>query len=310
MKEFTIDTGQEGRRLDKFIRGVLNDAPSSFIYKMLRKKNILLNDKRADGSELIRSGDTVRFYLSDETFDSFSGSSAVFSFDASMMPPIVYEDDDILIVDKPAGMLTQQTGPNDTTLNEILLAYVKKENKTYSTFVPSVCNRLDRNTSGLVTFAKTYRGARYLSQAFKMRTVRKYYVCVVNGVINTDLKLTGKLVKDTDKNKVTVTKTGKGSDIVTMVHPICDNTKQTLLEVELVTGKTHQIRAHLAHVGHPIIGDNKYGDMRLNELFKRSFGIRHQMLSCVKMIFPDDDMLAISGRCIDIGIPVDYKKVM
>ncbi len=311
MKEYTVSSNEEGRRLDRYILCILKNAPSSFAYKMLRKKNITLNDHKAKGSEILRCGDTVKFYLSDETFDGFSKKPEKPLIDEGLMPEVIYEDDDIVIVDKPAGMLTQRASADDVSLNEILLSYVTKDNPDDGSFTPSVCNRLDRNTSGLVSFAKTYKGARYLTDAFKKRTVEKYYTCVVKGVVKHDQKLTGKIIKDHASNMVTLTDApDSGSDVVTVIHPLKNNGSITLLSAKLITGKTHQIRAHLAAIGHPLIGDVKYGDKKINEIYRRDFGIKHQMLKCTKMVFPNDGILAVSGMTIELKIPESFDKVM
>lgn len=315
MKEFIITKSDEGRRFDKYVMGVLSNAPSSFTYKMIRKKNIVLNDTKASGSEMLRAGDHVRFYLSDDTFDRFSKRKTAQTDLTALMPPVIYEDEDIMIVNKPAGMLTQKSSAEDISLNEICLSHstIKNENDPNGrSFTPSVCNRLDRNTSGLVTFAKTYRGAKYLSCAFHDRTVGKFYKCIVSGIIEKDFELTGSLIKDEKTNTVRVmTDEDAGMKIVTRIHPLKTTDDLSLLEIELITGKTHQIRAHLASLGHPIIGDGKYGDNKTNSIYRKAYGIKNQMLVCYRMVFPDDQTLGnISGKVITIDAPDDFYKVM
>ena len=315
MKEFIVTEADAGRRLDKFIISILQGAPSSFAYKMLRKKNIVLNDKKAAGSEILRQDDTVRFYLSDETFDKFSAKKQFITAVHEKIPPIVYEDDDVIIVDKPSGMLTQKAASDDVSLNDILRAYVHANangtDESVVSFTPSVCNRLDRNTSGLVVFARTYRGARSFSSLFASGRAGKFYKCICTGVIDSDLKLSGRLVKDEKTNTVTVTDDGEGSLISTVVHPIRNNGKLTLAEIELITGKTHQIRAHLAHIGHPILGDMKYGEKGINSLYRQKYGIRSQLLVCDRLIVPADfELDDIAGRVFEISLPEEFNRVM
>ena len=317
MKEYVISESEAGRRLDKYVMNILRNSPSSFIYKMLRKKNIVLNDKKASGNELVNPGDVIRIYLSDETFDKFSSIDNKNSIDSDLsdrMPPVIYEDEDVLIVDKPAGMLTQRSTTSDISLNEICLSYVKnhmsRDTDNPSAFTPSVCNRLDRNTSGIVTFAKTYKGAKNLSAGFKDHGFEKYYRCIVVGDAK-DVDLSGKLIKDTDSNTVTVTDDGEGADIRTVVRKISGNGKLSYCEIRLITGKTHQIRAHLAHCGHPILGDPKYGDKIINDEYRKRYGIKSQMLVCCRLVIPDDFPLGgIAGKTFETQVPDAFIKVM
>ena len=314
MKEYVISKNEEGRRLDKFASHILCNAPRSFTYRMLRKKNIVLNDSKASGGEILSEGDVVKFYLSDETFSSFAEKISADPSWAEKMPPIVYEDENILIVNKPAGMLSQRSAKSDISLNEICLSYVIKQSSDKGSsdgFTPSICNRLDRNTSGLVIFAKTYPAARTVTANIRNRLIKKYYKCIVSGCINEDMYLSGKLIKDSKTNTVTVSSGKEGADIITIVHPIDVKNDISLVQIELVTGKTHQIRAHMASVGHPLIGDRKYGDAAVNDKFEKHCGIKSQMLTCYKLIFPPDPELdKLAGKSIEIDLPDEFNKVI
>ncbi|MBO4267218.1 MAG: RluA family pseudouridine synthase [Lachnospiraceae bacterium] len=315
MKEIIISENDEGRRLDKYLRTLLCNCGPSFIYKMLRKKNIVLNDLKASGKELLGKGDSIKLYFANDTYEKFTKRSLNVIRPDTQMPPVIYEDEDIMIVDKPSGMLSQRSKETDISLNEICLSYMyQKKDPTEGSeevFVPSICNRLDRNTSGLVTFAKTYRGARALSEAFRNRTVHKYYECIVEGRIDEDIRLAGSLVKDEKTNKVSVSSDMSGDYIETHIHPIKPGDKLSRLEILLITGKTHQIRAHLASIGHPILGDNKYGNRSVNEQYRRSFGIDSQMLACCRLEFPEDfDITGVAGKTISIDAPVSFGEVM
>ncbi len=313
MKEFSVAPSDEGRRLDKHIMHILPNAPSSFVYKMLRKKNIVLNDAKASGNEILSGGDSIRFYLSDETFEKFAKGSEETPDLSHLMPPVIYEDDDFLIVNKPSGMLSQRAKADDTSLNEICLSYVRAgaSYEDSASFTPSICNRLDRNTSGIVTFAKTYRAAKILSKAFRDHTLGKYYRCVAKGNVK-EADLEGFLVKDEQTNKVRLVSEKSGGDFIkTMIRPLRTNGDVTLVDIKLITGKTHQIRAHLASCNTPVVGDPKYGDRSFNEKYRKSFGIRSQMLVCHKLVIPDDNsFLGLSGKTFEIPMPEEFEKVM
>ncbi len=299
MKEVIIGINEEGKRLDAFLNSFLPEASKGFIYKMLRKKNITLNGKKAEGTEKLISGDSIKIFFSDETFEKFKGSSNA----NSMKTPgkkalkeigsleIIYEDSNILLVNKPAGVLSQKSDKNDISLNDWLIEYLYDKgeitDKTLETYRPSICNRLDRNTSGLVICAKSLPGARTMNLMLKDRSLDKYYRTIVSGKITDNSKITGFLYKDEKRNTVTIKKDDPHDDrysyIETEYFPISyDNKKDlTMLEVKLITGKTHQIRAHLSSIGSPIIGDVKYGGKTVN-------GLKYQLLHSYRLKFPDN----------------------
>ncbi len=302
MREFQINGNEAGQRLDKYLKKLLAQAPSGFIYKMLRKKNITLNGKKASGAEQLSVGDDVMLFLSEETFLKFAEkqkSSETYETLRRLKPlPVIYEDDDILIVNKPSGLLSQKASPSDISANEHILGYLLREGalteEMLATFQPSICNRLDRNTSGLLTAGKTLKGLQELSLAFKERTVQKYYRCIIKGELREGSHLKGWLWKDEDKNQVEIFETMPAHEAGTRILPIETEYLPvktaggyTELEVHLITGRSHQIRAHLASIGHPIIGDSKYGDRRLNAKLGKEASIHSQLLHAYCMIFCD-----------------------
>ncbi len=337
MKELIISEIEAGQRFDKYLAKCLPNAPKSFLYKMLRKKNIVLNGKKADGSEKISSGDSVKIFFSDETYLEFAGNAAVSKKKEYSKKPavktsktileVLYEDDNILVVNKPKGMLSQKAAASDVSLVEYVNEYLKNTGKIQadSTFQAGICNRLDRNTSGIVVAGKSIRGLQEMTEAFRERTIEKYYICIVKGHFNKRLRVDGYLYKNEKTNKVTVY--GENDKnihkdavyIETEYIPVCTNSKSgvSLLKVHLLTGRTHQIRAHLSYLGHPIAGDGKYGDAQFNKHFNKEYKIGSQMLHAYQLItdtlniktdIPKDFYNVLKGEMLwEPGIPEDLE---
>ena len=297
MKELTIKKNEADQRVDKFLSKYLNKASKSFIYKMMRKKNITLNGKKMDGNEKLNVGDVINIYFSDETIEKFSSGikpkdSLNYFSDISGIDKnkIIFEDENIIFYNKPAGMLSQKATVNDISANEHLIKYMieKKEicEEDFKTFKPSVCNRLDRNTSGLLIFGKSLLGLQSMAELLKSRSLHKYYLCIVAGKITEEKEISGYLKKDNKSNIVSISKDNKNGDLIrTKYVPVANNEKYTLLKVLLITGKTHQIRAHLASIDHPIIGDAKYGDSKTNNQIKNKYGLNRQLLHSYEIFF-------------------------
>ncbi len=260
MKEIKITINEEGQRLDRFLRKYLNKANQSFIYKMIRKKNIKLNDSKAEPEAVLRKDDIVKLFLSDETIDKFREKKTLKETEIHFK--VIYEDDNILVVNKPIGLSSQ---PDETSarnlVDEIKMYLDAKEENISFTFKPAVCNRLDKNTSGLVIAAKNYDALKQTNKAIRERKIKKYYMAKVHGIIKHDLELKDYLIKNENKNMVKVVKeiTENAKEIVTYAHPLRTEGNYTWLEIEIETGRAHQIRAHLSSIGYPIAGDRKYG---------------------------------------------------
>lgn len=293
MKLITVHKQEEGQRLVKLLGAYLKEAPNSFFYKMLRKKNITLNGKKADGTEKLKCGDEIRLFLSDETYEKFAGKMQPKEKFPIAKLNIVYEDSNVIFINKPAGMLSQKSVPSDVSLNEYLLGYLEKsgqwKQEESKAFRPSVCNRLDRNTSGMVICGKSMAGLQQMAALLKDRSLHKYYLCLVKGVMTESQHLEGYLLKDENSNQVKIfqKETEGAAHIITEYEPLYTDGEVTLLKVTLVTGKSHQIRAHLSSIGHPIIGDPKYGDRKVNAFFRETHGIKNQMLHAWKLTFPE-----------------------
>ncbi len=329
MKEIQVQEKEAGQRLDKFLRKYFPSAPDSFLYKMLRKKNIVLNGKKAEGKEQILPGDRIRLYLSSETIDQYrkDPKEDAVSFQKSwenapdISSDIVYEDAHILAVNKPVGLLSQKAAPQDVSLVESVTAYLLESGQMTEedlcTFHPAVCNRLDRNTSGLVLAGKTLKGLQIMSKLIRKRALSKQYLCLIKGQITEEKQVHGWLIKDASTNRVTVSEkkpaeVSKGSAIETAYKPLAWNGELTLLMVHLITGKTHQIRAQLALEGHPLIGDYKYGDRKLNENYRQNFGIETQLLHAYKLHFPimQEPLLDLSEKTLTAAVPDKFYAVI
>lgn len=332
MQTLHVDENEAGQRLDKLLAKFLKNAGKGFLYKMMRKKNITLNGKKCDGSERLNLGDEVQLYFSDETIEKFSGKEEPALQERAGVPrqaegrssfrlpfEIIYEDKHILLVNKPVGMLSQKAKEGDVSLNEHILNYLIDSGhlpvSQLRTFRPSICNRLDRNTSGMVAAGVSLAGLQVMNGVFKDRSIHKYYQCLVKGEIRERCLVKGFLKKDEASNKVTIhSREIKDSvPIVTEYLPISTNGRVTLLQVTLITGRSHQIRAHLASIGHPILGDFKYGDKALNNRIKQSYQVQSQLLHSWRLTLPEtlsEPLSYLSGKTFYAPLPKEFLRVM
>lgn len=286
MKEFAINANDAGQRLDKFTAKAVPRLPQSMMYKAIRNKRIKINGKRGEISSRLKEGDRVQMYLNDEFFVTDG------DIDFLSAPPalnIVFEDENILLIDKKNGLVVHEDSESsaDTLINRVkhyLYAKGEYDPEAENSFVPALCNRLDRNTGGIVIAAKNAEALRILNQKIKDRELEKRYLCITVGVPPKKRdRLTAYLEKDADSNTVRVTdrKTPENKTIITEYTLLKTDGRLSLLEIKLDTGRTHQIRAHMAHIGCPLLGDGKYGINRINKEYK----VKTQALYSYKLKF-------------------------
>lgn len=295
MKTFYINANDAGQRLDKFVMKSVKTLPTSLIYKSIRTKKIKVNRKRAALDYRLCEGDTVEMFINNEFFDDKKDNLYL-----NMTPKlnVVYEDDNVIICDKLPGMLCH---PDDNEYNNTLINHIQAhlyqkneyDPEKENSFVPSLCNRIDRNTGGLVIAAKTAESLRYINEIIKNNKIVKKYLCAVHGKLEKkEDTLRGYLIKNQADNIVEIFNR-KPSDenvksIVTKYRVLDYGNDLSLLEVELITGRTHQIRAHMASIGHPLLGDGKYGVNRED----RKLGYKYQALYSYYLKYDDIECIA------------------
>ena len=306
MKKFIIQPNDAGKRLDKFVVKAASGLSTSLMYKYIRKKSIKVNGKRAEISYKLAVGDIVEMYINDEFFHEKSNDFMDITYDPQI--DIVYEDENVMLVDKKAGVVvhSDENEKRDTLINHILLYLYKKgdyDPVKETSFSPSLCNRLDKNTGGIVIVAKNAEAQRELYEIVKHRKIKKKYLAIVFGTPDKKQDtLTAYLEKNSETNTVTVrdTPSSDAKKIITGYRVIKSNGKFSLIEVDLITGRTHQIRAHMAHIGHPIVGDGKYGRLRDN----KQTPFRHQALYSYSIQFELDDkdslLYYLNGKKFDV----------
>lgn len=306
MRTVTVGTNDAGQRLDKFLTKFLKSCPQSMIYKYLRKKRIKLNGKKAEGNVKLCEGDVLDMYINDEFFGEGSDTDTSFT---KIRPDlnIVYEDENIMLIDKKVGMIVHEDdGEKFNTLISHIKAYLYQKGEynpeDEQSFAPALCNRIDRNTGGIVIAAKNAAALRTINEKIKSREIKKHYLCMVQGHIKPESgTLTAYLQKNESQNRVYISDTAKDGykKCITKYKTVGATADACFLEIDLITGRTHQIRAQMAHIGHPLAGDGKYGT---NE-FNKKVGLKYQALYSYKteFAFTDENMLSyLNGKSFEV----------
>ncbi|MGL5245157.1 MAG: RluA family pseudouridine synthase [Sarcina sp.] len=311
-----IGTNEAGQRLDKFLRKYLKDVPLSAIFKALRKGDIRVNGKKQKEKYSLAQGDVIEIKYLQSVVSKEKRKLNFQQVDASSLQ-IVYEDENILLVEKWPGVLVHSDSKNGTpTLTDYVLSYLYKKGdyvpENEITFTPASCNRLDRNTSGIVFFGKNFEALKILNELIRDRKVKKYYCALVKGKIKPG-KYEAYITKDEENNLSQVFDSPRPNTkkIAMEVNVLQTNGAYSFLELELITGRSHQLRAHLAYLGNPIIGDYKYGDNKYNSFFDNKFGLGYQFLYAYKVIFKDvpEKFSYLKNKTIAQGLPPMFKKI-
>lgn len=318
MQKYVISEREDGVTLEKYVRKVLNIAPLSFIYKLFRKKDVKVNHHWEGQKYVLHQKDEVEIYISDEQINEFNKKNDYTPND-QIKDWIIYEDKQILLINKPRGVIVQKgesthQKPLDQMVIEYEMSTGEYDPSIENAFVPGPAHRLDRNTSGIIAFGKTHQALEYLFTLLKERdAIGKHYLALVSGVIDKDGFIDAPLGKDNDTNTVKVTSEEKGGKPAKTIYKVVENLGEfTLVDLTLVTGRTHQIRVHMAYIHHPLVGDAKYGDYKINNDFAKEFGFKNQFLHASEMHFGhlSEPLEYLSSRKFSAPLPNEYQIIL
>ena len=323
MREILISQNEKEQKLLKLLQKYFKGQADSFLYKMLRKKNILLNGKKADGKEILQLGDIVQLYFSEESLGKLlqeRESTEKELWTQKWQSAILYEDNHCILFNKPVGLLSENDGSSSFSVNSLLLSYMRTKGELSKeqekSFRPGIANRLDRNTSGIIIFGKSLGGLQAFAKLLQSHDLEKKYYALVYG----DFQKTGLqehfLEKDKGQNKALESERGKRvksafeklACVESSVGPL------SLLSVQIFTGKTHQIRTQLSLLSHPIVGDDKYGDSRKNARLRKTLPLSYQLLHAYSLRFPKlpecSVLFSLSEKCFFAPLPTEYFEIV
>ena len=323
MREILISQNEKEQKLLKLLQKYFKGQADSFLYKMLRKKNILLNGKKADGKEILQLGDTVQLYFSEESLGKLlqeRESTEKELWTQKWQSAILYEDNHCILFNKPVGLLSENDGSSSFSVNSLLLSYMRTKGELSKeqekSFRPGIANRLDRNTSGIIIFGKSLGGLQAFAKLLQSHDLEKKYYALVYG----DFQKTGLqehfLEKDKGKNKALESERGKRvkSAFEKLACVESSEGPLSLLSVQIFTGKTHQIRTQLSLLSHPIVGDDKYGDTRKNARLRKTLPLSYQLLHAYSLRFPklleSSVLFSLSEKCFFAPLPKEYFEIL
>lgn len=318
MEKFIVSEKESGQTLEKYVRKVLNVAPLSFIYKTFRKKDIKVNGHWEKEKFIVNTGDEVSIYITDAQLKEFESSKDLQASD-EIVPWIIYEDKNILLINKPRNVLVQQDDKGvDKALDQMVCEYLMSKGeydpKKDKGFKPGPAHRIDRNTSGIVIFGKNHDSLAYLFELLKNHElIGKHYISLVCGDVTEDGEVDAPLRKNFDLHKVVVAKLKDGAKSAkTIYHVIKKYNGFSLLDLTLVTGRTHQIRVHMSYIRHHVVGDTKYGDFKVNNAFAKKYKFTNQFLHASEIHFGklSYPLQYLSSKSFKAEMPQEYKDVL
>ena len=317
MREIKVSANDAGQRVDRFLKKYFEKANLSFIYKNLRKKNITVNGKKVKPEDELQENDIIKMFLSEETIEKFKREPV--NLKSGKFPKIIYEDENILLAEKKSGILSHNASrefePNVVdSIIDYLIAKGEFSPRLENSFRPAIVNRLDRNTSGILIAAKNAKSLRELNEAVKNNDIEKYYITLCRGEIKKDFRDVSYLVKDESRNKVEVMdRDCKGAkESVTEFSVIASDSEYTLLRVNLITGRTHQIRTTLNSRHHEVVGDRKYGNKKVNEYFIKKYHYDSQFLHNYKVKFKSlkGELSYLNGKEFICKLPLKEREII
>lgn len=312
MQKFVVNKFDSNQSLFKYIKKNLKNAPLSFVYKIFRKKDCKVNGKRESDKYIVKENDEILLYITDEQYAEFTEEKALEASD-KISQFILYEDENIIVINKPRGMLVQGDGSRDISLDVMVNEYLMFKGKQ-GNFLSAPCHRIDRNTSGIIVFAKSIEVTQEMTKLIKEhKDINKTYITLVKGLAKEKGEIKAPLIKNEKLNKVFVAKLEEGAkESTTLYERLFTNNEVSLLKVRLLTGRSHQIRVHMAYIGNPVVGDSKYGDFAFNKEFENKYNFKNQFLHASELTFKNiqGSLKYLSGKTFVANLPEDEDKIL